>query len=205
MSARARRSCRDESLSYAEEEDDLLPFLIDDNSSDDDEDVFSGDETDDDENVLLANVATAVASYDKVMGDPSWIGRCVKKVFGELGEFTGIVVGCNSGAEPGEKSLFDIYYFDDGDAEQMWPSEVHKHLVNANVQADKSVQQKYDALPGVKKSSWSAIGAHVAGTVDEAPNDQANPKSTKKKGINFVPLPQGRVVYFLMDCETTGK
>ena len=59
MAARARRSCRAESINYAEEDDDPVPLLDDVSSSEekssDDEDVFSGDETDDDENVLLAD------------------------------------------------------------------------------------------------------------------------------------------------------
>ena len=63
----------------------------------------------------------------KKRGDNNWIGRRVVKNFGSAGDFEGVVYGVDEDEARKDYRLFLVYYFDDEDAETMWPEELDRY------------------------------------------------------------------------------
>ena len=116
-SARPARACTLGSVSYCD-------FLFsDDEGSDLDEDVQEDCPNEDEE----YDPSKKTDAFDKKRGDNNWIGRRVVKNFGSAGDFEGVVYGVDEDEARKDYRLFLVYYFDDEDAETMWPEELDRY------------------------------------------------------------------------------
>ena len=108
----------------SDSDDELFPFLVSDSDgSESSSDSSSSDESEDDEYYDAS--ATKKIRYDKLRGQDSWIGRRICKVFGNHGEFDGIIYAVDDDHNNPGYRLFMVHYFEDpDDAESMWPKEV---------------------------------------------------------------------------------
>ena len=200
--ARARgpaRACTTSSRSFKElydEQEDLTSFLFsDEEQSGSDLEDESLDE--DDSDAKIYDPAASNTPYDKKQGDDAWIGRRVRKNFGELGAYTGVVYKARKDRNKPAYRLFAIYYFDDNTFEEVWPKEIASHLLPEDKDGlDLQARQRYDNIAGVVKSQWS-----------KKKKKTSNPTPKKRKPSNkgdWTELPTGKRVYFLLDGETTG-
>ena len=81
---------------------------------------------------------------------------------------------------------------------------VNRWLVPEDKQLDAQARKRYDEQPNVERAQWHK---------NDAPNPTRNPttpsnkkdKNVKTKKVQYVDLPQGKQVLFLIDCETTGS
>ena len=194
LNAGNRRSCT-QNVSYQsvyEKENDLRSFLFSDEEASDAEDEESGGE-----DCVTYDPAGPLPKFDKKKGQSEWVGRRICKPFAGHGDCEGIIYA--SKADPRKKGYrqFFVYYFTDHSFEQMWPSEVAKYLLPEDQGADSASQKRYDALEGVSPSKWRKK--------KKVAKKKAAKKKVVKKNAKFSPLPEGRSVFFLIDCETTGN
>ena len=154
-SKRSQRTCQASARSFSElykEANDLTSFLQSDeeDSGSDLDDEIIGEQGQEE-----YDPADSTDPYDKKQGEDSWIGRRVCKTFGELGQFIGIIYKARKDRNKKGHRLFAIYYFDDHSFEELWPTEIVKHLLPEDRDGlDLEARQKYDAIDGVVKSQW---------------------------------------------------
>ena len=101
---------------------------------------------------------------------------------------------------------------------------LNRWLVPADEKLDSLARKRYDEQPNVEQAHWhkdvsaattastevpdASAAASATATADvqeEAHSAAVNKKKSKKKKVEYVDLPHGRKVFFLIDCETTGS
>ena len=203
-SKRSQRACQASARSFSElykEVNDLTSFL---QSDEEDSESDLDDEIIGEQGQEEYDPADSTDPYDKKQGEDSWIGRRVCKTFGELGQFIGIIYKARKDRNKKGHRLFAIYYFDDHSFEELWPTEIVKHLLPEDRDGlDLEARQKYDAIDGVVKSQWPKKKKQTKKKTGTKKKKQTAGTKEKKKPI-WTKLPDGQRVYFLLDGETTG-
>ena len=99
-------------------------MLSDDEGSDFDEDIQEDDADNEDQQYDPTDQTPA---FDQKRGKDEWIGRRIVKNFGSAGDFEGVVYGVDDDNKNKGYRLFLVHYFDDEDAETMWPEELDRY------------------------------------------------------------------------------
>ena len=77
---------------------------------------------------------------------------------------------------------------------------LNRWLVPADKRLDEQARKRYDGQPNVERAQW-----HIDAPVAPEETGSATKAKTKSKRVEYVDLPHGNKVFFLIDCETTGS
>ena len=127
------------------------------------------------------------------LGEDSWVGRSVRKLFNGYGNFYGTVTDVEVQDERTGQRQFFVEY-EDGDSEHLWPRELQRILLPATETiASASTTQ-----------TIASVSASVSATTSSQTAAPAAAPARKKKKHCRLSNPSTTVLFFL-DCETTGS
>ena len=130
------------------------------------------------------------------IGNPSWVDRRVRKKFGDQGYFDGIVVGIELSDDVSGAVLYQIEY-EDNDGEDLYSMELEAILLPRLTAAEEAI-----AVAKIRAKRVAALNRNVRNV--DTPKPSSNKKRRKRVQKHFA-VPQGKNVFFLLDCETTGS